>query len=73
MQSKFDKYWSDMSDMHCIASIIDPHYKISLLTYIYKQKMDLSNTEAEEILDSIKTKYVRLYKINFLVYLKIFK
>ena len=40
--------------MHCIASIMDPRYKISLLTHIYKQKMSLSCTEAEDKLNFIK-------------------
>ena len=56
MQSKFNKYWKDMGDMHCIALIIDPRYKMSLLTHIYKQKMNLSYTEAEDKLKSIKTR-----------------
>lgn len=56
MQSKFEKYWEKVEDMHCIASMMDPRYKLSLLTHIYKEKMQLSCSEAEEKLISIKMK-----------------
>jgi len=56
MQSKFNKYWADAGDMHCIASMLDPRYKMSLLTHIYKQKMNLSHVEAEDKLSSIKSR-----------------
>jgi len=54
MESKFDKYWADTGNVHCIASIMDPRYKMSLLTHIFKYKMHLSSTEAEDKLDFIK-------------------
>lgn len=58
MQSKFNKYWADMGEMHCIASILDPRYKMSLLTHIYKQTMHLSSAEAENKLNHIKMRKV---------------
>lgn len=60
MLSKFNKYWADVEDVHCIASIMDPRYKMSLLTHIYKQKMHLSCTEAEDKLNTIKIRKVIL-------------
>lgn len=56
MQSKFDKYWENMENTYCIASIMDPRYKMSLLTHLYKQKMHLSYIDAKNKLNSFKTK-----------------
>ena len=64
MQSKFDKYWADIGEMHCLASILDPRYKMSLLTHIYEQKMNLSFAEAEEKLNDIKMRKV-IFKFYF--------
>ena len=58
MQTKFNKYWANTVEMHCIASILDPRYKMSFLTHMYKYKMNLSCIEAEEELALIKTKLV---------------
>ena len=56
MQSKFDKYWADAGEIHCIASVLDPRYKMSFLTHLYKKKMNLSCIVAEEKLISIKSR-----------------
>lgn len=66
MQSKFEKYWEKVEDMHCIASMMDPRYKLSLLTHIYKEKMQLSCSEAEEKLISIKMKATEIYKSTYM-------
>ncbi|CAG8661889.1 10401_t:CDS:2 [Ambispora gerdemannii] len=66
MQSKFDKYWADMGDMHCIASILDPRYKMSLLTHIYKQVMNLSYTEVENKLNYIKMRATTIYNSTYM-------
>lgn len=63
MQSKFDKYWAEMGDLYCIASMMDPRYKMALLTHILKNKMHLSRIEAEDKLDFIKRRWINSVKI----------
>src|SRR5207237_834860 len=35
MKQKFDKYWKDYSTILSCAAILDPRYKLDLLTYYY--------------------------------------
>ena len=63
MQNKFNKYWANIAEMHCIASILDPRYKIAFLTHMYNHKMNLSCFEAEEKLALIKSKLVLFFLV----------
>ncbi|XP_065631430.1 zinc finger BED domain-containing protein RICESLEEPER 2-like [Quercus suber] len=51
MLAKFDKYWSDVHDIMSLAIVLDPRYKLMLLTF-YFNKMYGSNANDE--IDKVK-------------------
>nr|XP_023922906.1 zinc finger BED domain-containing protein RICESLEEPER 2-like [Quercus suber] len=58
MLAKFDKYWSDVHDIMSLAIVLDPRYKLMLLTF-YFNKMYGSN--ANEEIDKIKNLLFELF------------
>jgi hypothetical protein len=39
MKEKFNKYWSDVHGLMAVAAVLDPRYKLQLLTLFFSKFM----------------------------------
>ncbi|KAL0008664.1 hypothetical protein SO802_010166 [Lithocarpus litseifolius] len=51
MLAKFDKYWSDVHDIVSLAIVLDPRYKLMLLTFYFNK---MYGGKANEEIDKVK-------------------
>ncbi|XP_065666283.1 uncharacterized protein LOC136087439 [Hydra vulgaris] len=45
MSIKFDKYWGDCNMLMSIASVLDPHYKMEFLKFIFPQLYNVADSQ----------------------------
>lgn len=58
MQLKFDKYWEECNKLLTVAVILDPRYKMVIVSYAYKGMYDLN---ADFYIDGIREFLVQLF------------
>ena len=60
MQEKFDKYWSDYSDILAIAAVFDPRLKFSMLQYCF-DTLDASTSKSK--VENVRKKLKKLFDV----------
>ncbi|KAK4589560.1 hypothetical protein RGQ29_020214 [Quercus rubra] len=58
MLAKFDKYWSDVHDIMSLAIVLDPRYKLILLTFYFNK---MYGSKANEEIDKVKNLLLELF------------
>ena len=58
MLAKFDKYWSDVHDIMSLAIVLDPRYKLMLLTFYFNK---MYGSKANEEIDKVKNLLFELF------------
>ena len=58
MLAKFDKYWSDVHDIMSLAIVLDPRYKLMLLTFYFNK---MYGSKANEKIDKVKNLLFELF------------
>ncbi|KAL0012131.1 hypothetical protein SO802_007239 [Lithocarpus litseifolius] len=58
MLAKFDKYWSDVHDIMSLAIVLDPRYKLMLLTFFFNK---MYGSKANEEIDKVKNLLFELF------------
>ena len=56
--AKFDKYWSDVHDIMSLAIVLDPRYKLVLLTFYFNK---MYGNKANEEIDKVKNLLFELF------------
>ena len=69
MKTKFDKYWSDYSNVLSFRCILDPHCRIKLLKYCYS-KLGLDPISCQAKLKVVEHKLYTLYNEYVQMYSK---
>uniref|UniRef100_K7MM64 HAT C-terminal dimerisation domain-containing protein n=1 Tax=Glycine max TaxID=3847 RepID=K7MM64_SOYBN len=69
MKTKFDKYWSDYSNVLSFGCILDPRFKIKLLKYCYS-KLGLDPISCQAKLKVVEHKLYTLYNEYVQMYSK---
>ncbi|OMO52806.1 Integrase, catalytic core [Corchorus capsularis] len=71
MFTKFEKYWSDFSIIVAIACVLDPHYKLSYVEWVYKKLYGAYSDEFKKEFDLQEALYeVDMKKSQLELYLK---
>jgi len=60
MQEKFDKYWSEHSDIIVIAAVFDPRLKFSMLQYCF-DTLDASISKSK--IEYVRKKLKKLFEV----------
>ena len=56
--AKFDKYWSDVHDIMSLAIVLDPRYKLMLLTFYFNK---MYGSKAHKEIDKVKNLLFELF------------
>ncbi|GKB46171.1 zinc finger BED domain-containing protein RICESLEEPER 2-like protein [Tanacetum coccineum] len=67
MKEKFDKYWGECNTLMCIACILDPRCKFTMLNLYFediyiKEEIDQRNEDLKELLGKIHAEYATLLR-----------